>query len=1224
MLTPSMAAASHRSATSTRSDPRSAGMVALPETPSANGTARGYRDGWAFARNSRASGSGLHRAMVRKAASFTITAYDFEGKQRTMGGDPFMVAVRGKSMVRARVIDNTDGTYSCQYRASVSGVYTISLSLYGVPVPGSPFPLEVFSPVPDPHLCRLKGAGLMKAVAREPACFEIEFIDAFGAVTRAEELDCFVELVGEAEATTEREVEAAATAAEERQATERSRQQEERVHEVDWQQKLHEQRQQEQREREIELQQHLERRQFQKQQQQQQQQPRTKQRARFAFSSKGYGDPLHPSVQVESHSASATPSDADDHKDSKGAKAIAPTEDAPDEGMHARDPFASPPLGRHDPFGSANRLGSASRLGSAIQPHTPGDGMGSPTRLTTGRGFGGIIRYSARRRIVIPPSARERSKSPRRFRLDPTERQQHMMLWKRRLHTEGVSAAKPLSIALTQRVTRGKDGFQFSAGRKLQGVGTAGPSFAHELMADERGVAFAYGGVDPGTVHAGGKLVRVHSVHYSVGRAGRYKLHVGLRQQSSEVAGSPFELYVAPGIAHATWTHLASDDLPLHSVVGETSKGVRVISGDRMGNRCLVGGAPLQVWVAQHTEDEEIQTKCIDNGDGTYLVQWFGNVAGTYTLHVTLDGAEVGGSPVPLTMYASKASVSMFQLGSAPNTPSGLKQAIAGVEAIFRIEGKDEFGNNCEGSAMQSMKYGLALVQQGTEKSKGGDKTKGDDASSKKAAKSERGAAVPGDAATRPTREPKESMDFTGTMADGVYEIRYVAQKAGNFALHAWCIPDSGERERLPGSPFTLSVSEGAPSARNCFMRGLEAVRAEGPLPAGQEIVLHPQLRDAFGNAAASNSSLTAELEAPDGVHELTVKSRSRSQNDGHGGGSSSSGGGGGSATLLGSYEVGTTPEKQGNYTLHVKLNGEEISDSPVVFAVEAGTPTGTKSRLIPPTEPFYVGHPCTLMLEAIDKFENRLRRGGATVGARAAGNAAGTCTVDDMQDGTYVIRFTQNAAGDCKVVARVENVEVAAITVVIASKPDAVEVPKQGTRRGSSTPPFGRPSDEHAPSAAPAPAPALTHSVRPPPKTAPLREVIEGFGVSASSSQSSRHGGHSVAASQRSQAASSLGAFSVTASQRSQAASSLGAHSSQRSQAASTATDASQRTVRVMREVIEGAASSPEKRSGKAGGGKRSPMKSAMAGKGALPTAAVLPGPVRKLSKEGSKEVRI
>jgi hypothetical protein len=68
--------------------------------------------------------------------------------------------------------------------------------------------------------------------------------------------------------------------------------------------------------------------------------------------------------------------------------------------------------------------------------------------------------------------------------------------------------------------------------------------FEHELRSDPKGVGYAYGGVSPGTLHARGQLVRVHTAQYSIGLAGKYRLHVGLRQQSMALLGSPFDLEV--------------------------------------------------------------------------------------------------------------------------------------------------------------------------------------------------------------------------------------------------------------------------------------------------------------------------------------------------------------------------------------------------------------------------------------------------------------------------------------------------------------------------------------------------------------------------------------------------------------------------------------------------------------------------------------------------------
>ena len=91
----------------------------------------------AVAQNCKASGSGLETAVTRQAATFTIEAYDFSGTRMTSGGETFRVDVRGSSVVRARVADNEDGSYTCKFVPSTSGAYTIAITLAGAALPGS-------------------------------------------------------------------------------------------------------------------------------------------------------------------------------------------------------------------------------------------------------------------------------------------------------------------------------------------------------------------------------------------------------------------------------------------------------------------------------------------------------------------------------------------------------------------------------------------------------------------------------------------------------------------------------------------------------------------------------------------------------------------------------------------------------------------------------------------------------------------------------------------------------------------------------------------------------------------------------------------------------------------------------------------------------------------------------------------------------------------------------
>ena len=73
------------------------------------------------------------------------------------------------------------------------------------------------------------------------------------------------------------------------------------------------------------------------------------------------------------------------------------------------------------------------------------------------------------------------------------------------------------------------------------------------------GIGFAYGGIEPGRLHARGRLVETHKVYYSIGVVGTYLLHIGLRRAGMPVPGSPFTLTVLPGAACASSTSLPKE-----------------------------------------------------------------------------------------------------------------------------------------------------------------------------------------------------------------------------------------------------------------------------------------------------------------------------------------------------------------------------------------------------------------------------------------------------------------------------------------------------------------------------------------------------------------------------------------------------------------------------------------------------------------------------------------
>lgn len=133
---------------------------------------------------------GMRRRIVRGSThTFQIVSKDRFGERTAGAGDTFFVAVRGVSRIRARITDNSDGTYIVRWRPTVSGQYHVAVSLFGVHVGGSPFAVEVLGSTAYAPRCEARGHALERVVARTPANFEVVFRDRSGAPCKATELD---------------------------------------------------------------------------------------------------------------------------------------------------------------------------------------------------------------------------------------------------------------------------------------------------------------------------------------------------------------------------------------------------------------------------------------------------------------------------------------------------------------------------------------------------------------------------------------------------------------------------------------------------------------------------------------------------------------------------------------------------------------------------------------------------------------------------------------------------------------------------------------------------------------------------------------------------------------------------------------------------------------------------------------------------------------------------
>ena len=938
---------------------------------------------------------------VNKPAEFSIEAYDSTGVKKNDGGDAFFIAIRGASRVRARVADENTGTYKITWKPIVSGEYTIAVSLFGVSLPGSPFDVHVFDPAPYAPKCEVSGDALNFITARSTWSFDMRFRDRGGNIAQAVDLDVFVDQLPN-------DPEAASLFA--------------KAWELATRRKIKE--------------------------------------------------PKAPPTKASDDAEDKQPS-AWERVRSKGKRAAAaaapaselPAPDAPPQSGGASS--SSPPGARPPPPAAQGNFfpvdaGSADEASADDDMVTGEEVEAMKTRQRT-------IRIQVGRRSLIVRAEAELD-SPQIATLLPC---QTVTVVEERItdgyvracvtfedmsdlaavpededamHSSSTSvtfsspgggsqtSARPLSARptsptgsvvsatgagklLTGWVTLKKNGKKLVSSR-LKLDTTARQSYlqqwnrrqlndklkhdvSNELTTDPTGVGFAFGGVYPGYIHAKGRMVEKHTVSYSVGRVGRYLLHVRLRQQALPIPGSPFALEVSPGNASSRSTSIYVDESqPLRGPVGSgDDEGCKITfsTSDLMGNVCDQGGAKVETIC----DNDIVQAECTDNQDGTYLLHWRSRVSGTFVVKVMIDQVQIIGSPLKVKMISTNPELSKCDLRG-----EGLKNAIAGQPARLTIKFIDSYGNNA--SPGPQLKVGVGLAH---------DKKRVIDVK----------------------EHPFEA--YWGDEDSGEYHVSFMATTAGHAELHVWCDPHSkDERYQLPGSPFPLHVTAGAPTATASLVDGWTR-ESRGPpekgaqvkkananseptvekIIAGDMVSVKPQIVDKFNNPATlSDDSLIATLLRPDNselkLNLLTTVVKS---------------------SQLSQYEIKTDTHLAGAHQIHIKLDGDPIVGSPIEFEVHGGGPDPHYSKLVPPenfealTPDFE--NPTIVILATFDKFGNPCTSGGLVPTSRLslvkqsasdqtllmANNHS--VSVDDLHNGTYAVKVLIKMACMVKLIVNMD-----------------------------------------------------------------------------------------------------------------------------------------------------------------------------------------------------------
>lgn len=1012
------------------------------------------------------SGAGLASATTRVVANFKIEAFNKNGQRKTSGGDRFVAAVRGRgNAVYSKVVDQLNGSYLVEFKPNVSGRYQIAVSLAGTQLPGSPFTCIVTTPTASSPHCILRGPALLNAIARKEEYFEIQFRDANGQIAHAEDLDVYVDVIDVAE---QAEI-LAARAAEEQAAAEAKVVEEKAATKT----------KKDAREKEAAK-------------KKEEETKKKAAEAANSPSSPFHARPTQRPAGAEgfipllkTHECTVTSSkplvvraglekgsprlgqllpgqrlrlldvvvvEEDGQKTARASVAIVDVSrgerlEIPCQ-TNWRDLFTVRPAwleGVQTPRKQPRPRAMSPQLPfGPREPRTATDSQEAAKRSHEGdkalEAIGWVTVHKGLRELVTP-----------REELQASERQRHIEQWARRVAVDKslavnsvnkfiagrkleASLAKSSSHGSTYQTTELAPSSSSAGPRRKKGdaevtlVRQSESVYLQELHSDPKGIGFAFGGVEPGRLHAKGELIETHKVHYSIAVCGVYRFHVGLRHDGVELPGSPFLLNVTAGPASALSTRVPTEALPLAGVVGDKG-GCELLlqASDKMGNRCTSGSAAVACFAG--SKEKKVDTVVVDNNDGTYLLRMRSKYSGTFDVHVAIDGLDVIGSPIPMRLLSQNPDLTQTQLEG-----EGLQKATAGNSTKFFLGFRDQYGNAADPGS--TMVLGMALLRQLEDSTQGKNSSKAE-----KAAMAERW-----------RQEPPHQYELIADKEfDDKLEVRYTPTLAGNLELYLWILRPENKamggagRELLHSTFFLVQCAAGKAHTGGSSVKGftrLEVVTdSRGKAPsgsktattsatpkrspardqkssyedsvdvyAGEPILVRPRIRDRLGNpTAAPDGTLSVHLELPDGTkEEMKLVTTIRSG--------------------LTNYEIRYEPRRTGRYQMHVNLKDAPIEGSPVRFECIPNYPDVAKSRYILPTDtPALLSHKdYYITVITCDRCGNQLDHGGASVSGRLqSANLPPQQSVMldcvDLEDGTYQLKINLQSASDLKVIITID-----------------------------------------------------------------------------------------------------------------------------------------------------------------------------------------------------------
>ncbi|CAL6286735.1 unnamed protein product [Bathycoccus prasinos] len=384
---------------------------------------------------------------------------------------------------------------------------------------------------------------------------------------------------------------------------------------------------------------------------------------------------------------------------------------------------------------------------------------------------------------------------------------------------------------------------------------------------------------------------------------------------------------------------------------------------DRYGNPTVFKGETVTVSASGPAHlPQERAFEVADMRGGRVILRTICPRAGSYVVHVAVDGIPIAASPLALHVFPGPCVT-----GRATLRGDALAGVLAGHVSRLTVQTEDKYGNNCHGGGDR---VDLSIISSGGNKS--------------------------------------TCLDVHDH-GDGSYTAEFVVPTAGRYTCSA-VVNGKVAKE----STVELIATYGPVSASGCILRVAPGVehskhvdRVAGLIGAGNNndnVVIDTcgSLRDIYvqslefeatGRGMSGKEACSVHLIAPSGAsHTLAVSFAERGAR----------------------YKASARWWEVGRHEIVATINGEPIVGSPLIVDVEAQNLSLPMCRLSGPgLQGAVAGEKATILIEARDARGNRLFTGGALLGlAIRSGGDTTRGKVFDLGDGTYEAAYVVERAG--------------------------------------------------------------------------------------------------------------------------------------------------------------------------------------------------------------------